>query len=384
MKIWFYSPNRIEPWDWRNVYKIGIGGSETSHVEMAVRLAARGHDVTSFTELPPPGDDFDPEFGGVHWRDLSEADLSADGLWIVYRAPAVGLEIKPGPGRRYWLICQDVWYPTWSPGAVAAFDRIFALCPEHQADMERRDPSIVGRVVMSSNGVNVEDIEAAESGVPPEARNPKRLIWTSSPDRGLKEVLDIFERARETVSDLELAIFYGMDNIERICEGDRTRWPWVQSWVQYDRAHAMPGVTWHGRIGQDALKRELFRAGVWLYPTWFSETSCISCMEAQACGVIPITRPFWAVGHNVRFGGIFVEGEPADPLVKARYVDAVVRVASDPDSQERVRARMMPAARECFDWERWVDQWEVLAMVDMGQHEQAAARLMQAEAVVLA
>lgn len=518
------NPNYIEPWTYTALAR-GIGGSETAAIEMAIRFAARGHDVTCYSRLPesdsPEMTDFNPEHAGVHWRDLDDADMEAEGVWWVFRSPATGLRCKPAPGRVYYLFCEDVFYGDWTSEAVAPFARIFALCPDHMADVARRDPTVADRLVLSSNGINVEDIEAVEAeGI---ERNPKRLIWTSSPDRGLKEVLDIFERARETVSDLELAIFYGMDNIERICEGDRTRWPWVQSWAQYDRANAMPGVTWHGRIGQEELKRELFRAGVWLYPTWFcvtgdtlvdtadgqipirdlvgksgfsvwcfsedearfirapvrwvkktresvevwrvtlangksiratldhkfllypgdewkrlrklihmdvlmargpvdqydpvgivdirpdgyedvydllvngphnfvangvvvhnSETSCISCMEAQACGVIPITRPFWAVGHNVRFGGIFVEGEPADSLVKARYVDAVVRVASDPDSQERVRARMMPAARECFDWERWVDQWEVLAMVDMGQHEQAAARLMQAEAVVLA
>lgn len=367
-RIHFMSPNRIEPWNANNVFVKGIGGSETSHVEMAMRLAQRGHDVTSYTDLPKDDPDFDPEFGGVHWRDLAEANLADDGLWIVYRAPELGLHpavARAGErqdGRRFWLICQDVWYPKWSPAAAAAFDRIFALCPDHKADMIRRDQSVADRVAMTSNGVNVETIEAAELEAP--ERNPKRLIWTSSPDRGLKEVLDIFERAREMVPDLELAIFYGMDNIDRICGGDRTRWPWVQSWQQYDRANAMAGVTWHGRIGQDALKRELFASGIWLYPTWFSETSCISCMEAQACGCIPITRPFWAVGHNVRFGGVFVEGEPNEPLVKARYVATLAAVALDPEGQEAVRAAMMPAARQYFSWERWADQWEAFMAVD--------------------
>lgn len=366
------------------MFDIGIGGSETSHVEMATRLAARGHDVTSYTDLPG-GEGFDPEFGGVHWRDLAEADLSEPGLWIVYRAPEVGLDqVNSQIGRRFWLVCQDVWYPKWSPEAAGAFDRIFALCPDHQADMEKRDPTVKGRVVMSSNGVNVEAIEQAEAEVSPEERRPRRLIWTSSPDRGLKEVLDIFERAREIVPDLELAIFYGMDNIDRICEGDRTRWPWVQSWRQFDRANAMPGVTWHGRIGQEELKRELFRSGIWLYPTWFSETSCISCMEAQACGCIPITRPFWAVGHNVRFGGVFIEGEPAEPLVKARYVATLAAVALDVETQEAVRAEMMPAARQCFDWERWCDQWEILAAVDMGALDELAADVTEEREAVMA
>lgn len=366
--IRFFNPNRLEPWTHTALAR-GIGGSETSAIEMSTRLAARGHDVTCYTAMPPADAeemaDFDPEFGGVHWRDLSEADLEAPGLWIVYRAPSVGLDCKPAPGRVYWLVCQDVFYVDWSAEAVAPFARIFALCPDHQRDMEDRDPSVKGRVVLSSNGVNVEAIEAADAEAGP--RNPKRLMWLSSPDRGLKETLDIFERAREMVPDLELAIYYGLNNIERVCGGDRTLLPWKASWDQYDRALAMDGVTWHGRTGQDALKRAMFEAGIWLYPTWFSETSCIACMEAQACGMIPVTRPYWAVGYNVRFGGVFIDGEPNEPLVKARYAATIAAIATDPEGQERVRAEMIPAALACFDWERWVDQWSILGGVDMGE-----------------
>lgn len=365
MIIRFYNPNAgIEPWTWTAAEQ-GIGGSEISAIEMSLRLAARGHDVTCYTRAPETP--FDPERGGVHWRDLSEADLSEDGLWVIYRSPSTGLQCKPAPGRRYFLVCQDVYYADWTPEAVAAFDRIFALCPDHQAYIEERDPTVKGRIVLSSNGVNVEAIEAVEAeGIP---RNPKRIIWLSSPDRGLKEVLDIFERARELVPDLELSIFYGMNAIDSICGGDRTRYPWVKSWQQYYRANSMSGVTWHGRTGQTDLKRELLGSGIWLYPTWFSETSCIACMEAQACGAIPITRPFWAVGWNVRHGGVFVEGDPNEPLIKARYVAALVAIASDPDGQEAIRARMMPRARVDFDWDRWAEQWELLGLVDMGEVE---------------
>lgn len=369
MKIHFYSPNRIHAWNYNNVYVHGIGGSETSHVEMAVRLAARGHEVVSYTDLPKDDPDFDPRAMGVHWLDLTDANLEDDGLWVIYRAPEVGLEAKSRPGRRFWLVCQDVFYFSWTAEAVAAFDRIFALCPDHRADMIQRDPSVADRVVLSSNGVNVEAIEAAEAEVGPGERNPKRLIWASSPDRGLKETLDIFERAREIVTDLELHVFYGLDNIAKVCGGNRHLPPWDKTWRQYERACAMPGVTWHGRIGQDALRREWFKSGIWLYPTWFSETSCIACMEAQACGAIPITRPFWAVGWNVRHGGVFVEGDPNEPLIKARYVAALVAIASDPDGQEAIRARMMPRARVDFDWDRWAEQWELLGLVDMGEVE---------------
>lgn len=360
MDLHFYSPNRIEPWDYRNVFDVGIGGSETSHVEMAIRLAAHGHVVTSYTHLPA---DTGPHTAhGVRWEPLEAAGaLTTPGLWIIYRQPSVGARFTPAPDRRAWLVCQDVWYPDWKSEDVAKFDRVLALCPRHVAEVAHVDPANAARIALTGNGVNIErsDRVLAEGCT----RHPRRLIWTSSPDRGLRELLDIFARAREQVADLELFVFYGMDNIDKICGGDRLRQPWVQSWRQYDRANAMPGVTWVGRVGQEALAREFASAGIWCYPTWFSETSCISCMEAQVYGAIPITNPIWATGFNVQHGW-FVEGTPSDPLVMARYVDAVVRLAVNPDGQQMVRARMMPEARERLDWQGVAQQWDAWMRAD--------------------
>lgn len=369
MKIHFYSPNRIEPWDYRNVYDIGIGGSETSHVEMAVRLARRGHDVVSYTELP--ADQVEHEAHGVQWRDLKSANLEEDGLWIVYRSPQTGALCKPSADRRYWLVCQDVWYPGYKSDDCRSFDRIIGLCPRHIAEMKIRDPSAAARICMSSNGVNVERIAELESKASVK-RVPHRLIWASSPDRGLRELLWIFERAKEQVPELELKIFYGMDNIEKICGGDRKKLPWKHSWDVYDRAQKMPGVEWVGRIGQDRLRAEWLAAGIWCYPTWFQETSCIASMEAQALGAIPITNPIWATGYNVRHG-VFIEGDQSDKLVQCRYVDAVARIAANPNQQEQLRRTMMAESRNRLSWEYFVDQWQGWMSHDMQTTAERAA-----------
>jgi glycosyltransferase involved in cell wall biosynthesis len=60
---------------------------------------------------------------------------------------------------------------------------------------------------------------------------------------------------------------------------------------------------------------------VWLYPTWFSETSCITAMEAQAAGLIVVTSPIAALKETVGPRGYIVEGdwrskEYADEIVK--------------------------------------------------------------------
>ena len=69
MKIHFYSPNYIENWDFRNTIDIGIGGSETSHVEMAWRFARRGYEVISYS---PINDDCPRFWKNVEWKHFSK------------------------------------------------------------------------------------------------------------------------------------------------------------------------------------------------------------------------------------------------------------------------------------------------------------------------
>jgi len=88
-------------------------------------------------------------------------------------------------------------------------------------------------------------------------------------------------------------------------------------------------------------------------------------MDAQALGAIPITTPKWAIGENVQHG-VFVEGDPyADNLTRARYVLEVVRMAADPERQQRIRENMMPWAQGFFGWESFIEQWEFWAAEDL-------------------
>src|SRR5215831_2482688 len=86
MRFLFFSPMSFEKWSWRNSVEQGIGGSETSHVEMAWRLARRGHEVISYVPLPddiPSG----TEWRGTRWYRCEEVDWSQSGVWVIYRNP---------------------------------------------------------------------------------------------------------------------------------------------------------------------------------------------------------------------------------------------------------------------------------------------------------
>jgi glycosyltransferase involved in cell wall biosynthesis len=367
----FVSPATFEHWDWLNPDEPGIGGSETSHVYMAQGLARRGCDVASFAPCSYLGPMHDP--AGVPWRwwDLAfnrqDALYAGDrgGVWVIYRDPAV-LDLVP-PGVPAWVICQDVDYDSWTPERIARATRIVALCHEQRRFLLHRHSEMSGKIAVSSNGVR-EDIiaDALAEGLP---RDPKRLIYPSSPDRGLLNLVPIFERAREMDPQLELHVYYGFDNIEKVVAAERAKLgrddgPVATSTRKIREAINKPGIVLHGRTGQRALAREWAQSGIWCHPSNFQETSCITCMDAQALGAIPITNPIWAAGENVRHG-VFIEGNAVDYVTAGLYAIELVKLANDPARQEKIRSVMMQDALNEFRWENFVGQWEDWADQDL-------------------
>jgi len=362
VRVFLYTSHRwgLEEWDYRSPSSPGIGGSETAQVEVTWRLARRGHDVVSYAPIP---DGCKTDWRKTGWYHSRYAEPTLDGLWILSRCPEV--MDKFGPRRKEqprWLVCQDTHYDGFKDRGMnkeraSKLDVVFALCPQHVDYLKRRYSYLADKVVLSGNGIKSGEIHDLLSTRQPE-RNPHRLIWTSSPDRGLATMLRIFKRAREFVPTLELHCFYGWDNIEKFDDSDGGFW--AKARAECESLLDQPGVTWHGRVGQSQLYLEYLKSSLWAYPTAFSETSCISAMEAQALGCIPISVPFWGIAHNV-LAGTLIEGFAAtDPLTRARYVGEIVRYATDEKLQATVRTQMTAAALERFDWEHVVDQYEGL------------------------
>lgn len=116
--------------------------------------------------------------------------------------------------------------------------------------------------------------------------------------------------------------------------------------------------------------REWFKSSVYLYITNFFETSHISGMEAQACGAIPVFSPIFAQAENLKWG-MGVQGDAKDPLTIAKAAGDLVKLMANQDWQAEIRPQMMEWARERFDWDNFVWQWECEAWGDRTMYELA-------------
>jgi len=358
MDYHFYAPLYYERWDHRTPDDTGIGGSETAVVELAWRLARLGHAVKVYA---PIRDDCPPiDKGGAKWFRCEEADFTARGMWVLSRCPAdIDRFPDPHPFQKLWLVCQDVAYPATSSWGLtheraAKLDILIGLCNAHVRYLLGEYPEMNGKIGLSSNGLKVELVEEVEAeGI---ERDPFKVVFTSSPDRGLADLLKIFKRAREFEPRLKLSAAYGFNNIDKAAADQQL----IRLKAECEALVAETGATWLGRMNQRDLYREFLSAGIWCYPTKFTETSCVTCMEAQALGAIPLTAPVWALADNVRHG-TWIEGDPKDPLVKANYVAELVALARDADRQAKIRPGMMAWARDKFTWDKIARQYEEYA-----------------------
>jgi glycosyltransferase involved in cell wall biosynthesis len=375
VKVTSYSAPTYRDWSWETPNTTGIGGSETAAIEMAGRLAMRGHDVLVYAPTPWRDGVWETYHGGVVvreqrtdprgavWAHSDYADTRREGFWIINRCPDI-LDKFPvdHPDQQLYFLAEDTFYQSMTEDRAAKLDKYICLCQAHANYVASIYPYLKDQLVLGSNGIKMETIREIEKG-PPE-RNPRRLMFASSPDRGLLPLLKIFKRAREWVSGadgngpLELHVYYGFQNLLKSCEGQGEKHPAYRLYKKCMKEMDQPGVYWHDRTPQPELYRDWFKSGIFCTPSTFTETNFISCQEAQACGAIPIALPIWAASDFIRHG-TFLHGDPyEDPLTQARFVGEIYRLASNPKLQEQIRAEMMPYARSRFNWERSIDTIE--------------------------
>jgi len=386
MNFRLVSPISFEPWDWRNSVEKGIGGSETSTVENAWRLAARGHDVVSYNNIP---EDCPGEWRGTRWKKLEQIDFSEPGVWVLYRCPElVDRFDRSRKDQVLWLMMQDWDYSTFTPARVAKLDRILVICNAHRDYMIKKHPDFEHKLWVSRNGLKLDMIEELEkshtplflesagdctecqSGTDkpcaccgkchkwqtknPLPRNPRRIMYASSPDRGLKSALLIYQRAKEHVPDLELHITYGFDNCDKLIERGNKALGFLKE--ECMALIQKTGAKMHGRISQNQLYREWFKTGINVYCTDFFESGWISGVESMAMGAIPVISPIYCQGEITEHG-VGIHGPPDDPLTISKFAVEVAMLAKDAARQEKIRQEMMPAVRKRFDWNNFVTGW---------------------------
>lgn len=361
--IILYSPVHLEPWKWSNLDNEGIGGSETCHIVLSEHFGRKLFDNNVISIAPCERVELGP--GNVQWLPLDQVDkvLGTNQIWLVFRDPSF-FDKELSNKNKYFFVAQDVDY-NWSDERLAKVDKYICLCTEHVNYTRKKYPQLEGRIYKSSNGIRSTLIrEKIKNNTA--IRKPKRIIYSSSPDRGLELILDNFWRITEKHPDVKLDVYYGFNNLKVIAERNQDiRLQKLYLKLIKKQQELKEWVTFHGRINQNQLYNEMLTSSVWFYPSDWPETSCITCMEMQACGVYPILNDFWAQGENT-LNGIVLDGVPQkEALCKVslfKELNTFLSVENELDNQPGFkkysnRHQLSEDALDSFNWEKISNQY---------------------------
>lgn len=112
-----------------------------------------------------------------------------------------------------------------------------------------------------------------------------KLIYASTPFKGLDVLLDAFEIVSGKRDDIELNIYSSFKIYDR---------PWMDIKYNYlyDRARNMKNVNYHSSVSNEELRRVLQEIHLLAYPATTQETSCLIVIECMSAGCLCLV-PNW-------------------------------------------------------------------------------------------
>lgn len=320
-----------------------LGGAESGVISLLETLAARGHEVSAFTNCRAP-----VSHKGVAWAPLKGGLPDRADLYIANRGNRV-LGLMPKAGRtvfwthnpcRYMLKARYLW-PLWKHASAIVF-----IGDYHATTWPAWAPG--GKRVVIPYGLPDAFCEAeAASEVP-----PSRAVFTSNPLRGLDWLLERWSAdIQPRVPGAELHLFTGAAVYG--AAGEAKADPMAKV-LDKARALQQKGVRLRGPVPKQHLIEEFRQARCMLYRGDINETFCMAVGEAQAMGLPTVVTDLGSMGERV------IDGETGFVARDDRaFSEAAVRLLTDADLWKRQRAAAR-AKQRAWRWPDAAAAWEML------------------------
>ena len=351
--IVIYAGGHFEAWDGDSDKNKGIGGSEGMCIQMSRELAKLGNDVYVYNEC---GASDGKVFDGVTYIHHSKWNqkIGCD-VFISLRRPDIFTNLIRADKQYLWL--HDTGYGDDLPtGLFYAPDKIFVLSEAHKEVIKEshgiQDESVfhLTRNGLNANAVKYGDDNAIE-------RDPNQIIYASSYDRGLENVLKMWPKIKTAVPEATLKILYGWNTFDGLMKqrAGTPRGKWMEDYrsrVTTMIEDLKPlSVVELGRVSQNEVYMHFAESGIWFYPTEFYEISCINAMTAQAMGAIPVCSNYAALNETVN-GDYGIRDEVSN------LRDAVIYLLQNKEETELKRGKMMKWARKAFNMKSLAKEWD--------------------------
>lgn len=182
-----------------------------------------------------------------------------------------------------------------------------------------------------------------------------RLIYTSTPQRGLSLLIPVFEKLAEKYKNVHLDVFssfkiYGWEEADKQFE------------PLYDKIRKHPQMTYHGFAPNDVVKEHLLKAHIFAYPSIWLECNSRSLIEAMSANLLCV-HPNTGGLADTSGGMTYMYQPDNDPNTHCNLFYSALEHAVQIVNNEKTKEYLNFAkayADSRFAWSKISKQWEDL------------------------
>ena len=172
-------------------------------------------------------------------------------------------------------------------------------------------------------------------------KQKNKFIWTSHGGRGAHKLLEYFHEIKKRLPDAELYIYRDETAFSPEVLDEMSR---------FDYFH------YGGKIHNDKIIEEYLSSEMWFYPTDFTETYCMSAVEAQMSGCVCVTTHLAGLIETVANRGVLIK----DPVYSEEYKENIISEVVNILNNEELKKEYSEAGQKWAKTQSWKNiskQW---------------------------
>lgn len=265
--------------------RIGVGGSELGIMTLMRAWVEEGHDVVFFNSPRHKGESCFEQRHVQQFRPEDNWDVA-----IAFRTP--NYRVASSRARLKVWYSHDQYTSVNFKGFGEHVDKVVGISPFHVQFF--RDNYGITNMEAIDLPVRVYDYEDFDV----DAKDPNSCVFTSVPDRGLREMLRYWRPLHAIYPEKVLTVTsdYRLWGAE---EPRNDEYRYV--------AQKQQNVNFVGAVTRDELVKLQSQATYLLYPCIYDELFCIAIAEALVCGVHAITTNTGACATTNMLGAVTMD-----------------------------------------------------------------------------
>lgn len=351
--IVYYCGMTTHEWNPEMAKTKGIGGSEEAVINLSKEWVKQGYNVVVYNNCGTERMICD----GVEYRPFWEFNpKDKNDILVLWRHPKL-LDYDLNVDKIYVDVHDVIPKGEFNEKRIEKLTKVLVKTRFHRSLF----PNVPDeKIAIIPNGM---DFELFNQNV---EKNQYMLVNTSSPDRSLDVLPELFMRVKKILPQTRLKWAYGWEIFDNSYSDNPKMMKWKKDIVKNMKE---AGIEDMGRLSQQECAKLYLEGHILAYPSEFAEIDCITVKKAQACGCMPITTDFGALDESVQYG-VKIHSEKTkdnwaldgqlsfgitDEKMKDEWVKAVVEKLQEPVDID------IPEWINQFKWDaisnKWTNLW---------------------------